>query len=269
MLDQTIKKICNTENELIKAGNIKGEMAEFGNFLSQVLQLSEPINTCYARELENMKQTAKEANQNTLDGMLSILNNIFYFSYGHDMVYKEKIKAGCFMHEILPIIQVEMETEIKELFNDLSVIPENSKYQKNIEAITSIVAKHRDFNSLLFLLYVNEWQFPSDWQKLYPQNAHELEIMINQSNITIGDFLNALVEFKIVSIKDVFLAIENPKLREDYLHIISGLEAGKKKEVANLGHIHLPVGYFNTNTMQDFVKNPKPSSPNSGTIILN
>jgi hypothetical protein len=190
------------------------------------------------------------------------------------MIYKEKIKADCFMHEPLHILIAQnMEQEIRGLFNDVSVMRENPNREKNIEVMECIVAKHMDFNSLLFLLYVYDWQFPSDWQSLYPETATELDTMIDESTITIGDFLNALTDFKIASIRDVISAISNPQTRNTYLSKVSSLREEQKAKIAAVNHTHLPVGYFKNHTMMDFINEPKPSllepqHNKNGQIIL-
>lgn len=261
MLDKVIQIIYNANITSIKRGNIKGEMAEFGPFISQILGYSKPVETCYAREMENMQEAVSTASVSDLNQILTILEDVFYFSKGHDMVYKKKIESDCFMHEPLDdLILPQIQSEVRSLFNDISVLPENPHREKSISIIESIVAKHIDFNSLLFLLYTRDWQFPRDWQQLYPETSNELEEMIQNSTITIGDFLNSLVDFKAGEIKKVLLGIKDLKLKEEYLKKVDSISSVQKSEITSFSHTHLPVGYFKDKTMMDFLNEPKPSS---------
>lgn len=259
MLEAIIKEIYDTNVEVIKAENNEREMPKMGLILSQILGCTN-VPTCYAKEMASMKEKAKSATPYELDSMLAILESVFYFSYGHDMAYKKKIEADCFMHEpIDSIIMPEIQREVKKLFNDVSVMIENPDREENLKIIEKIISKHIDFNSLLFLLYVNDWQFHKHWRKLYPNTASELDVMIENSTITIGDFLNALVDYKIAAIRDVVTEIQDSKLRTQYLAKIGMLAIEQKAKIDDFTHTHLPVGYFKHHTILDFLRNSKPT----------
>jgi len=256
MLNNLVKEILDVEKAKIREANIIGEGEELSKFYSMVFGLD--IKSSYAREMASLKEKSRTDTPAGLDQTLTLLESFFYFSYAHDMAYKEKIKADCFMQEPLLMIEIDMLGEINELFNDVSVMPDNIYYEQNVAAIKAIIRKYLDFNSLLLLLYVNDWQFPAGWEALYPENADKLSEMIDTSKITIGHFLSALIGHKISEMRKVMSSIEDPDLNFTYAKKIGEIEAKKQQEAFGYNHVHLPVGYFRYNSI--FSIPPKPSS---------
>jgi len=186
--------------------------------------------------------------------VFTLLQKVFLFSAGHDMMFKKKLKADMFMTVPMEeFIYPKLSEAAKEKYNDMSVMEGNPNLASNMEGLNKLVFTYLGTQSLLYFLYLNDFQFPKGWKKFYPEIHEEILNILNNSKITIGEFLHALIDSKCKIMIEIFSEIHDSESREIYLEKIKALKEKKHKETNNFAHVNLPVTYFLNNPLTDFM----------------
>lgn len=219
------------------------------------------IGSSYEDVFQEFKRIVKKENENDIELVFTLLQEYFLFSYGHDMTFKHKIMANRFNPiPIKDLIYPRLLAAVKEKFNDVSIMPENPNYEKNLKSIEEIMQKYMDASSLLFLLYHNDFQFPDNWRQLCPDYSEEVLEILKKSNLTIGDFLHALIDYKCNIINEILNEIQDITLRNKYLEKLNGLSSEQHQTTNTFAHVYLPIDYFLNHSFLDFLNEKKPSS---------
>ena len=86
-----------------------------------------------------------------------------------------------------------------------------------------------------------------------------IQNILNKSEMTIGDFLHSLVDYKCNIMDGILDEISDEQLRANFLQKAAKLREEKHQETSGFAHVDLPVTYFLDHAMIDFI-NMKPKS---------
>lgn len=264
-LEDILKEQYTAMKLFIKSKNIDAERKYF-NDPSNNVPLVEMMNgKSYEENFEYFKRHAKEGNEETLNQIFSLLQELFLFSAGHDMMFKTKLKADIYVSEPLDtLIFPRLESAVKAKYSDFSFLSQNPNREKNIEGVKRTVHVFAEAQSLLYLLYYNDFQFSNGWEGLFPGMSDEILTILKEDGMTIGEFLNVLIHHKCNKMKDIFSHVENFRVRSKYLQKVEDLRQAKLEETSKFAHVHLPVTYFYDHTFLDFME----ESANRSSILL-
>lgn len=253
-LDEALRNMYDNEVSFIREKNIELEREYFstpGNTpLEEIMQGAsyEDNFTVYKREI-------KTGDKEDAENIFMLLREYFLFSYGHDMMFKKKLEADLFTTTPMEdFLYPKLEEAVKAKYNDISVMEQNPNFGKNIEGISRILETYMDMQSTLYLIYCSDFQFPRGWEKMCTGSAQDVIEALNKSNITIGDFLHALIDDKCKTIKEILNEIDDPQLRKEYLQKLEELRSEKHKETSEFAHVDLPITFFLDHTIADFIK---------------
>lgn len=274
-IEDVVKELYNNRIMFIRDKNIELERQYFSKdklgFLTNGLSFSDN----FTHMIKVLKD--QDINESKVDNIFLALQEVFLFSKGHDMMFKKKLEADIFVSvPIDELIYPLLVKNVKEKYNDVSIMKENPNYDRNIKDINRLTNIYTDLQSLLYFLYYNDFQFPGNWEELYPDTYNDLIKILNESGMTIGDFLHSLIDFKCNTMINILKEIENRRLQELYLLKVEDLRKEKHNETNTFTHIHLPITYFLDNTFNDFMEDElnrssiteNPESKNVRKIIL-
>ena len=274
-LNNVLKNMYDNRVSFIRGKNIELEREYFtqnGNRIpmSEIMQ-----GASYEDHFMSFKYAVKNGTDNEIGQIFMLLQEYFLFSYGHDMMFKKKLEADIFTSiPMEDFIYPKLDEAIKEKYNDLSVMRENPNFNANMEGIDRLVFTYTEMQSLLYLLYCNDFQFPNGWEGICPDTHEEVLNILNNSGMTIGDFLHALIDFKCKTMSEIFSEIGNLQLRKAYLEKVEILREEKHGETKEFAHVNLPITYFLDHTFLDFMsmehKSPilEDTTPNGTKKIL-
>ena len=260
-LDELIKKFYNSRVEFIKSKNIELERAYFSENIDRIPMGAIMANISYEERFISFHYFAKTNDQYVISQIYNLLTNYFLFSAGHDFMFKQKLEAD--LYNSAPIEQLIYPMLMKKInqdYNDISIMNENSKLDNNLQGIKQIMYQYEELSSLLYLLYCHDFQFPKGWEEMFPDTSAKLIKILDEEELTIGTFLNALIDDKCQTMIDIFSEIENPLLKEEYLAKTEKLRNLKHAEIQTFNHINLPVTYFLNHTYEDFLNGKDVSS---------
>ena len=203
---------------------------------------------------ERYKTIIRNASPETVDEMFVLLREYFLFSYGHDLMYKRKLEADLFTTAPITLIHSKLVEAVKEKYNDISVMEENPNFDKNIQGLGNIIDTFVDMQTVLHILYCSDFQFPNGWERMCHTDSKEVIEQLKKSGITIGDYLNALIDDKCDIIKEILNEIQDKDLRNTYLKELEELREHKHKETEEFTHVELPITYFLDHTFVDFLR---------------
>ena len=260
-LNEVLRNQYDAYVSFIREDNIKFEREYFEENKERIPMSEIMQGASYEDHYRNFKRIAKKASPTAISRMFLLLQEYFLFSSGHDMMFKEKLKADIFTYVPMEdFIYPKLMEVVKEKYNDVSVMRENPNFNANMEGINKLVLTFMDMQSLLYLLYCNDFQLPHGWEKICLDHSDEIFTILNHSNITIGDFLHALVDSKCKTMKEIFSEIENPQLKRTYLEKVETLREEKQEEIESFAHVDLPITYFFNHTLSDFIHREQKSS---------
>lgn len=254
-LDTTIKRIYDERVAFIRYKNAMLER-EYFRVNGQQFPMRELVDgTSFDDHFEAYKQVAKNGDKNQVEQIFFLLREYFLFSYGHDFMFKKKLEADIYnaapMDEFIYPLLVD---EVKKRYNDLSVMEVNPNYDENMAGIDRLVFTFTELQSLLWLLYCSEFQFPNGWERLCPETYADIIVILKKTGMKIGDFLQALINYKCQIMRDILSEIGDVKLRDEYLRKVADLQAEKIAEMSSFAHIGLPITYFLDHTFADFLQ---------------
>ena len=252
-LDKIVKNMYNNHVTSIRNKNIELEREFFSADSS--IPISEIMQgASFDDHFTIYKMAVKNGDENEISQIFMILKEYFLFSYGHDMIFKRKLEADMFISvPIDDLIYPKLLENVKEKYNDISVMQENPNFKDNIDDINGLIFTYMDLQSLLYLLYCNDFQFPNGWEDLYITTHENIIAILNKSGMTIGDFLHALIDFKCNIMTEILSEIEDSKLKTDYLKKVETLKEEKHAETKSFAHVALPVTYFLNHSLMDFL----------------
>ncbi len=252
-LDKVLRNVYDKHVLLIREKNIELEREYFTQNSSSI-PLSEIIEgTSYEDNFMYFKEKVKNGTDDEMNRIFIFLQDYFLFSYGHDMMFKKKLEADIFNSVPMEdFIYPKLSDAVKEKYNDVSVMRENPNFNANMEDIARMVFTYIEMQSLLYLLYWSDFQFPNKWEDLFPDTHKEILDILNSSGITIGDFLHALIDFKCKTMSEIFNEIGDTQLRKTYLEKVETLRKEKHEETNKFAHVKLPITYFLDHTLSDF-----------------
>lgn len=273
-LNKVIRNLYDNKVTFIRNKNIELERAYFTR--SHNIPMGEIMQgSSFEDHFASYKEMVKKGNEDEISLIFTLLQEYFLFSYGHDMMFKKKLEADIFTSiPIENLIYPKLKSTIKENYNDLSVMKENPNFESNMEEIDKIVYTFLELQSLLYLLYCNEFQFPNGWQKICPDTFEDILDILNKSKMTIGDFLHSLIDFKCQIMTEILDEIGNSELRKEYLKKVEELQENQHKKTKTFAHINLPITYYLEHTFLDFLDSELKSSllddnnPNHSKKIL-
>lgn len=257
-LKQVVQNMYNHHASFIREKNNELEREFFGDYrnapLAEIMQ-----GGSFEDNFNLYKSQIKYASQEEVDNIFVLLREYFLFSYGHDMMFKKKLEADLFTTPLMEFLYPKLEEAIKEKYNDISVMQENPNFDINIKGIDNIIEAYLDMQSILYLLYSNDFQFPGNWEKMCNGNHEKVIEELNNSGMTIGDFLKALIDDKCKTIREILEEIDDRELRNTYLKELENLRNEKIRETEGFAHVHLPITYFLDHTIMDFIRTDEKS----------
>lgn len=252
-LDSVIKNMYDKRVSFIREKNIELEREYFTQNNDHIPMNEIMQGASYEDHFMNYKKLVKRASDNEISQIFMLLQEYFLFSF-HDMMFKMKLDADIFTAVPMEdFIYPKLNEAVREKYNDLSVTRENPNFKKNMQSIDRIVVTYTEMQALLYLLYCNDFQFLNGWQRLFPDTHEEILRRLNNSGMTIGDFLHALIDFKCKTMSEIFGEIVDLKLRKKYLEKTKNLRGEKHEETKAYAHVNLPVTYFLNHTIIDFL----------------
>lgn len=256
-LNETIKNIYDNRVSYLRSKNIELEREEFSKNQIPLGEIMQGLS--YDEHFYDYKRAVKDIPDYEIEQMFTVLQDYFLFSYGHDLMFKNKLKADLFNSvPIDNLIYPRLENAVKTRFNDISVMRENPNFEFNVTEINRLAYVHTEAQGLIYLLYCFDFQFPQGWEGFCPDIKDEVLEILN--TMTIGEFLHALIDFKCQTMTDIFKEISDPKLREKYLNKVEKLKQEKHEETKTFGHVHLPITFFLDHSLLDML-DTKPKSP--------
>lgn len=274
-LDKVLKNMYDSRVAFIRSKNIELEREYFTENCNRIPMNEIMQGASYEDHFMSFKAAVKNNNDNEINQIFMLLQEYFLFSYGHDLMFKKKLEAVIFTSVPMEdFIYPKLAETVKERYNDISVMRENPNLNANIEGIDKLVFTYTEMQSLLYLLYCNDFQFPNGWEGICPNTYEEILNILNKSEMTIGDFLHALIDFKCKIMSEIFSEIRDSKLRKTYLEKVETLKKEKHEETKTVAYVALPVTYFLNHTFSDFISMehksfiPEDTTPNGAKKIL-
>ena len=265
-LEQIIREMYDEYVADLQSKNILTERQYFAENYNRIPFGEFLENTSYYDHFEQMKEeiATPQVTDFQINQIFTSMETLFLFSKGHDVMFKHKLKADCFCAvPIEKIIYPRLKLDVRSKFNDVSVMRENPKREKNIEELWKLIYNYQEFSSLLFMLYASDWQFPREWEKLFPESYDFLIEILGKTDLTIGEFLCELVSYKCDMMEAVLNCIVDPKLKQRYLNKLTILKIEKQKEIESFAHRELSVAFFLEHTIDDFIKMQSHSTSNA------
>lgn len=259
-LNNVLKNMYDSRVSFIRAKNIELEREYFTKNSARIPMSEIMQGASYEDHFMSFKDAMKNGTPDEINQIFMLLQEYFLFSYGHDMMFKKKLEADIFTSiPMEEFIYPKLIEAVKERYNDISVMRENPNFNSNMEGIDRLVFTFTEMQSLLYLLYCNDFQFPNGWEGIYPDTHEDVLDILNNSGMTIGDFLHALIDFKCKIMSEIFNEITNKQLRKFYLEKVDTLRDEKHMETKGFAHVTLPITYFLDHTILDFIQ-MKPKS---------
>ncbi len=263
-LDEVLRDEYASIKMFIRDKNVEAEREFFStpNPSNPVIEMM--CGKSYEENFNEAARTVEKGGEYAINQVFAILQEVFLFSAGHDMMFKTKLKADIYMSTpIDSLIYPRLEKAVKARYNDISVIQENPNREANIQGIQRLVHLFMELQSLLYLVYYHEYQFPSGWEGLFSGMDEEIIAILKEDGMTIGELETALIEEKCSTMKSVLINIKEPNLRRKFLQKVEDLKMQKLEETSTFTHIHLPVTYFLDHTFSDFLH-----ESNNSSVIL-
>lgn len=264
-LDEVLRNEYASIKMFIRDKNVEAEREFFSNPnpLNPVIEMM--CGKSYEENFNEAARTVEKGNEYKINQAFVILQEVFLFSAGHDMMFKTKLKADIYMSEpIDSLIYPRLESTVKKRYNDISVIPENPNRETNIQDIQRFVHLFMELQSLLYLVYCHEYQFPSGWEGLFPGMDEEILAILKEDGMTIGELETALIEEKCSTMKSILIHIKDSNMRRKFLQKVDDLKKQKLEDVKTFPSFNLPVTYFYDHTVLDFLD----WHPQSSSILL-
>lgn len=212
-------------------------------------------NGSFDQQFDNFSEFVRNANPNELDKIFKLISNFFLFSPGFDIVFKSKLLADMYTSNLMNSSTYKMmEEAIMNKYNNMSVMPENPNYDDNMRSIEEMVVTYYDVQALLNALYCNDFQFPVNWKDLCHNGNDDALKILQKSNMTIGEYLNSVIDHKCSILVSIFSKVENARLKNEYLARIQVLRDEKKGEVSNYEYSNLPIAYFYDHRLEDYMR---------------
>ncbi len=260
-LDTIIKNLYQNNADYIRIKNMELERNYFSNPHNRIPMDEIMQGKSYEDHFLRFKEAVKSNNEYEISQIFTLLQEYFLFSAGYDMMFKMKLKADIFVSTPMEDFLYPMFLEaIHEKYNDISVMEENPNFETNKNGIQRIKHVYDELQSLLYLLYYYDFQFPDDWENAFPDTHEELIEILNASGMTIGDFREALINSKCQIMQDIMREIPDFRLRMYYLKRIAELKKEKQADASKFADAHLPITYFLNHTILDALKEPPRSS---------
>lgn len=229
----------NTSNEEIERKYCAENM---NNYIFRDALNGRSFDECF----DSLKKDIGSGDKTKISLAYVTLNNILLFSY-KDEVFKAKLKADNFVSTpIYNLIYPLLLEKVKELYIDSSDIRE--------EEIKKIICTFIDLQSLLFFLYYHDFQFIPGWEALCPNTYQAIIDILNESGMTIGDFLNALVDYKCNIMEGIFNIIQDKNKKDYFFNVIIELRKSKHEEIKKYPNINYPITSILDNTFLESTK---------------
>lgn len=259
-LDDILKNRYDNCVSYIKSKNSELEREYFTKNRNRIPMGEMMQDTSYEDHFMNFKEMVKDGNEEEINQVFMLLEDYFLFSKGHDMMFKKKLEADIYTSAPIDnLIYPKLLEAVKKKYNEVSILPENPRQNENLNGIDTLIATYMDVQSLLYLLYCHDFQFPNGWEAI-SDNQEEILTILKESGMTIGDFLHSFIDFKCQIMKEIGENIENPNLKITYLEKVENLREEKQKETKNFAYVDLPITYFSNHTILDFLSREKKSS---------
>lgn len=253
-LDQVIKLIYDDQVKTIRQKNNELER-EYFTIHKNTIPFGDILDgLSYDDYLDQLKVIMRQGNPYKIESIWGILQAYLFFSAGHDMIFKKKLQADIFTTVPLEnLIYPRLVDAIKEKYNDVSVMRNHPNCSENLQSIAEMIYVYTEMSALLYFLYCSDFQFGDHWQKVCPTTHEQVLKILQESDMTIGEFHHALVDDKCSQIKEVIGEISNQKLKRQYQNKVEQLRLKKHQEVEESADKKLPITYFLDHSIFDFL----------------
>lgn len=265
-LDSTIEELYNKRIDFIK---IRNNELERNYFLQQSNEypLSNVLNgKSFLDNYLLFKESLKRNDIVDSERVFCILEELFLFT--NDYMYATKDDINSYNSiSIKDYIYPKMVEDIKERYNDVSIMPENPMYQQNIFNIKHIIFVYTELQSLLDLLYRHNFILLDKWEELFDGDEDELLEKIEDSDTIIKNYLMNLINYKCDIMEEIFKGISDEDIRNEYLNKIKQVRDKKLDSTDDHSSNSLPVNYFLTHTMKDFIDEGYPKKRDNKKLM--
>ncbi len=253
-LDEVVEKLYVAKVTYIKRKNRVLE-AKYFKKNQKTIPYGELLSgRSYEEIFQEFQSSMKYKTEFQIDQIFMLMQELFMFSKGHDLMFNKKLEADYYMAPPIDSFWYPKITEaVHKKYNDFSVMEENPHQEENLEGIEQIMNDYLDAHSLLYLLYSNDFQFPIGWETYY-ENYKTILSILKETKITIGEFLHALIDYKCEWIRETLEEIADSSLKEKYLKNLKDFRETKHLETQGYAHVNLPADYFLDQTLEDFIK---------------
>ena len=252
ILDKYIDKIYNEKVYKLEIENDEYERTYFSNNFYRIPNGELLDDSCYNDTIKIYKNYVSDASNDNLIFVFDCLKNFYFFSGGNDMVFRKKLEADSY--HSTPIKEVIYPRLVKQIHNrffdsDNFFHPDRSSH---ISYIESIIDEHLTISAFLHYMYANDFNPANDIVKKFI-SYNKIRNKLDYWDLTIGNYIKALINYKCDIMKDIFTAVSDFNLRENMHRMVDSLRYDKIFEVEDLYNQKLHVNYFLDHTIYDLI----------------
>lgn len=183
------------------------------------------------------------------------LRDYFFFSAGCDMMFKKKLEADSYIAPMIPsFIFPIINKYVDTFYNGIEIDSASDDYDSKMEVVKKNISLFSSVQKLVYMLYCEDFYFTDKIKKHFSTSLSTLCGLLNDYDITVGMFLDSLIDYKCDTIFSVFKYLPDGDEKDKYMKMINDLRDEKHKEVKKIYNYDLPITYFYDHTMSDYIK---------------
>ena len=253
IIDNYIDRIYNEKLSLLEAENERYERVYFSNNFFRIFNGELLQDSSYNRNIRRYKSYVVNLDEEGLDFIFKTLKDFYFFSGGNDMVFRKKIEADCYhATPIKKIIYPRIERTIHNRFFESDCFF-HSNNAAHINAIEKTIDDYFNVSAFLHYLYCNDFNPGKDIRRHFSNTYDKCYEKLMNSDLTIGEYLRAFINYKCDLMIEVFNCIDNNELRSVMIGKVNNFRFDKLGEIDNSFYHNLHVCYFFNHTIYDFI----------------
>ena len=252
LIDEYVERIYNFKINDLEENNDAFERDYFGRNFYRIPNGDLLKGLSFNDNLRIYREVAKDCSLNDLNTLFETLRDFFFFSAGNDMIYRKKLEANSYRDVpikdiILPLIQADAHNKF--------ICDENFHPARRnvINAIDTMVNNGIIISTFLYYLYCDGFIPTASMKKVFPSSYEHVVNRLSNVQITIGDYLRALVDFKCSKIKSVFEEVSNSDFKKEMMDKVDELREIKYEEISELYNSNMQICYFFNHTVHEYI----------------
>lgn len=259
IIDEYVENLFREKSLDLTKKNKALEKEYFKNNSFRIPSCEQLNGLSFSENMNRFKFLVKKGTEKDLESIFTILKDFFFFSAGNDYIYRKKLEADSY-HE-MPIKTVIFPFILEDVHNKYNNDQEFVNDKKNARKyILNVIDDDFLISKFLYRLYCDDFYPSKEFKKKFPNSFERIKERLDDSSLTIGDYLKSLIKAKCLQMKEIFANVENSYLRAKYINKIDELELSKLLEVESLYNCDVPVCYFFDYSIYDFLNGEDSSS---------